>query len=183
MIRTFIALPIPDDLKKCLEDAISSLRSRNSSVRWVRPENIHLTIKFLGHISEDLVKPMSMELDKTLEHYGEMDLTLSGLGVFPNIRRPRVVWAGLEGDTEQLVKMALSVDATCAGLGIHKDKRPFSPHITLGRLKVPSMIDLDIHLRRKSYRAKEVVFYRSELLPQGARYTVLHTSNLGHKGG
>ncbi|HHO75587.1 MAG TPA: RNA 2',3'-cyclic phosphodiesterase [Deltaproteobacteria bacterium] len=183
MIRTFIALPIPDDIKKALGDAICSLRSTNSSVRWVRPDNIHLTLKFLGGINEDLVDPISMELDKVAAHYGELNLTLSGLGVFPGIHRPRVVWAGLEGDTGPLVKMASSVDAMCVKFGINPDKRPCSPHITLGRLKTPSMVDLGIHLGSKNYRAKEVVFYRSELLPQGARYTILHTSNLGHKGG
>ncbi|MBN2297831.1 MAG: RNA 2',3'-cyclic phosphodiesterase [Deltaproteobacteria bacterium] len=183
MIRTFIALPISDDLKNVLGEAITALRNRNSSVKWVRAENIHLTIKFLGDIAEDLVKPISIELDRTVEQYKEVDLRVSGLGVFPGMRRPRVVWAGLEGDTQDLVNMALSVDEMCAGFGIRRDKRPFSPHITLGRLKIPSMVDLDIHLKEKGYRAKEVVFYRSELLPQGARYTILHTSNLGHKGG
>jgi len=183
MIRTFIALPIPDDVREALSAAITALKSRNPSVKWVKPDNIHLTIKFLGDIAEDLIKPISMELDRTLERFQELDLGVTGLGVFPGMRRPRVVWAGLEGETRELVEMARSVDAMCERFGIRRDRRPFSPHITLGRLKIPSMVDLGIHLTEKGYRAKEVIFFRSELLPQGARYTILHTSNLGHKGG
>lgn len=183
MIRTFIALPIPDDVREALSAAITELKSRNPSIKWVNPDKIHLTIKFLGDIAEDLIKPISMELDRTLERFQELDLGVTGLGVFPGMRRPRVVWAGLEGETRELVEMARSVDAMCERFGIRRDRRPFSPHITLGRLKIPSMVDLGIHLTEKGYRAKEVIFFRSELLPQGARYTILHTSNLGHKGG
>ncbi|HOO91612.1 MAG TPA: RNA 2',3'-cyclic phosphodiesterase, partial [Syntrophales bacterium] len=179
MIRTFIALPIPDDIKDILSETIVALRSRNSSVKWVKPDNIHLTLKFLGDIEQDLVKSISTELDRTAEHFTEFDLVISDLGVFPGMKRPRVVWAGLHGDTDLIITMASQVDAMCARFGIKSDKRPFSPHITLGRLKMPSMVDLDIRLKEKSFRAKEVIFYRSELLPQGARYTILHTSNLG----
>lgn len=182
MIRTFIALPIPDNLTESLRSAISQLRSINSGVKWVRPESIHLTLKFLGNIEEELVGPVSQQLDSVAGSYPEFELGLSGLGVFPGQRRPRVIWAGLGGDTMPLSELASDVDRMCAGFGIKAEKRPFNAHLTLGRLKVPSMVDLDINLIEEWFRAREVIFYKSELLPTGARYTILHSSSLGHKG-
>ena len=182
MIRTFIALPIPENLKEALRDAISRLRRTNSGVKWVRPESVHITLKFLGNIKEELVEPVSQELDNIALIYPELELKLSGLGVFPNMRRPRVIWVGLGGDIALLGELADAIDKACAKIGIQPEKRPFNAHITLGRLKVPSMIDLDIDLMEESYRAKEIVFYKSELLPTGARYTILNSSGLGHKG-
>jgi 2'-5' RNA ligase len=182
MIRTFIALPIPENLKEALRDAISRLRRTNSKVKWVRPESVHITLKFLGNIKEELVEPVSAELDNVALIYPELDLGLSGLGVFPGMRRPRVIWVGLGGDITPLGEMADAIDKVCAKFGIQREKRPFNAHVTLGRLKVPSMVDLDINLMEESFRAQEVVFYKSELLPSGARYTILHSSSLGHKG-
>ena len=182
MIRTFIALPIPENLRESLRSAISRLRSINSGVRWVRPDSIHLTLKFLGDIEEAVVKPLSQELDSVAGSCPELELGLSCLGVFPGKQRPRVIWAGLGGDTAQLSSLASSIDRMCAGFGIKAEKRPFNAHLTLGRLKVPSMVDLDISLIEEWYRAEEVIFYKSELLPTGARHSILHRSSLGHKG-
>ena len=182
MIRTFIALPIPDNLKESLRSAISQLKRINSGLRWVRPESIHLTVKFLGNIEQDLVEPISQQLDSVAGSCPELELGLSGVGVFPGQRRPRVIWAGLGGDIMPLSQLASAIDRMCAGFGIKVEKRPFNAHLTLGRLKVPSMVDLDINLIEEWYRAEEVIFYKSELLPTGARYTILHSSRLGHKG-
>ncbi len=182
MIRTFIALPIPENITESLRDAIFRLRRKNSGVKWVRPESVHITLKFLGNIKEELVSPVSEELDKVAVMLPELDLKLSGLGVFPGMRRPRVIWVGLGGDITPLGELADAIDKACAKIGIEPEKRPFNAHLTLGRLKVPSMVDLDINLLEERYRAKEVVFYKSELLPGGARYTILHSSGLRHKG-
>lgn len=183
MIRTFIALPIPDNLRKTLRTAISDLREKNAGVKWVRPESVHITLKFLGNINEDLIDPLARELDTAASFCPELNLSFSGFGVFPNSRRPRVIWVGLKGDTAQLGELASSIDRGCAKFGIKPEKRPFNAHITLGRLKAPSMIDLDINLIEEDFNATQVLFYKSELLPQGARYTVLHRSSFGHKGG
>lgn len=183
MIRTFIALPIPETITDALRNAISLLRRMNSGVKWVRPESVHITLKFFGNIKEELVEPISEDLDSIASSVPQLDLGLSGLGVFPNMRRPRVIWVGLSGDITPLGKLAEEIDRGCAKFGIQPEKRPFNAHVTLGRLKVPSMVDLDIDLMEENYRAKEVVFYKSELLPTGARYTILHSSSLGHKGG
>ena len=183
MIRTFVALPIPDNLKEHLGKAIATLGNKNAGVKWVRAENIHITLKFLGNISEDMITPLSQELDRAVEGFPPLHLGFSACGVFPNLKRPRVIWIGMKGDTALLSEIASSVDAACTGFGIPPEKRPFKAHITLGRLKVPSMVDLETKFIEEEFNATRVILYKSELLPQGARYTALHTSCLGQKGG
>jgi RNA 2',3'-cyclic 3'-phosphodiesterase len=179
MIRTFIALHIPDDIKDTLQKGITRLKEKNRSVKWVRPEGMHITLKFLGDIPEDLVGPLSEELDRAALPHPMLTLELSSFGAFPNVKRPRVVWAGLKGDVEGLAGLAVSVDKACARCGISEERRPFSAHITLGRLKAPTMVDLDTGSLAGVFTAREVLLYRSELLPEGAWYTVLHRSCIG----
>ncbi len=183
MIRTFIATPIPDSLRDVLSDTIFRLRALYPQVRWVRPESIHLTLKFLGNIAEDMVDGIARGLDDIVCDYPCIDLSLKGLGVFPNKRRPRVIWVGFQGDIDVLEDMALRLDRTCADFGIKMESRPFSAHLTLGRLKRPTMIDLDLDIEEVDFSAREVFLYKSELLRGGARYTILHKSYLGSEGG
>ncbi len=179
MIRTFIALPIPDAVKATLETAVTSLKAKNRGVRWVKPEGLHITLKFLGDIPEDTVAPLSADLDGAAGESRPLSLSLSGFGAFPGVRRPRVVWVGLGGDIAELVTLSRAIDRVCGKYGIAQEGRPFSGHITLGRLKTPSMVDLDIGQVTGMFMASEVLLYRSVLSPGGAQYTVLHRSSLG----
>ncbi|HQI80583.1 MAG TPA: RNA 2',3'-cyclic phosphodiesterase [Deltaproteobacteria bacterium] len=183
MIRTFVALPIPDEIKASLDAAVGVLRGRNPGVRWVRPEGLHITLKFLGDIEEHTVAPLCADLDVAARTCPVPSLSLAGLGAFPGLKRPRVVWVGLAGDMEHLVALASAVDRACARHGIAPEKRPFSGHITLGRLKTPTVVDLGIGSVSGQFSASEVRLYRSVLTPGGAQYTVLHRSSLGGKGG
>ena len=183
MIRTFIALPIPDNIKDSLQSAILQLKGKNHGVRWVKPEGLHITLKFLGDIHEDLLGPLSVELDRAAQDHQALKLSLSSCGAFPNVKRPRVVWVGLTGDMEELSGLAASIEKACARCGILEEKRAFSGHITLGRLKAPTMVDLAIGSLAGIFNVSEVLLCQSELLPGGARYTVLHRSSLGGKGG
>jgi 2'-5' RNA ligase len=183
MIRAFIALPLPEDIKETLQTAINRIREKNRSVRWVRPDALHITLKFLGDIPEDLLERLPQALDEAAWGSQPLNLSLAGFGVFPAVKRPRVVWAGLSGDVKELSALASSVEAACARCGIPGEKRPFSAHITLGRLKIPTMLDLGSSSLAGKFTVSEVLLYRSELLPGGPRYAVLHRSSLGSKGG
>src|SRR5512136_114839 len=121
MIRTFIALPIPDDIKDSLQSAILKLKGKNHGVRWVKPEGLHITLKFLGDIHEDLLGTLSVELDRAAQNHHALKLSLSSCGAFPNVRRPRVVWAGLSGDMEELSGLAASIEIACARCGIPEE--------------------------------------------------------------
>jgi RNA 2',3'-cyclic 3'-phosphodiesterase len=183
MIRTFIALTIPEEIKAVIGTAISELRAKNHALRWVKPEGLHITLKFLGDIPEETVAPLAADLDKAAALCPPLTLGLSGFGAFPNTRRPRVVWVGLEGDMHELSSLALNIDKTCVAYGITAERRPFSGHITLGRLKAPTMVDLATNLVKGLFNVSQVLLYQSVLLPSGASYNVLHRSSLGSKGG
>jgi RNA 2',3'-cyclic 3'-phosphodiesterase len=178
MIRAFIALPLPDDIKDTLLAGINKLKEKNRGVRWVRREALHITLKFLSDIPEEIVEPLSRELDAASYAFPPLSLSFTGFGVFPNVRKPRVVWAGLSGDMKELADLSASVEKACVRCGIPEEKRPFSAHITLGRLKIPTVLDLDIGSFTEKFTVSEVLLYRSELLPGGPRYTVLHRSSL-----
>ncbi len=182
MIRTFAAIDLPEEIKADLASVIADLSRKNDRVRWVKPAGMHLTLKFLGDIPETTVGPLSAELDSVARDFPPLRLAVEGLGAFPNLRRPRVVWAGLSGEIERLRQIASRVDKACTSFGVKPEKRPFQAHITIGRLKVPTVVDLSKELRKKDFSATEIVLYQSELLPTGARYTVLNRSILGHKG-
>ena len=180
---TFIALTIPEEVKAALISAMGELRTKNHAVRWAKPEGLHITLKFLGDIEEKTVAPLGADLDRIAARCPELNLSLAGFGAFPAVKRPRVIWAGLAGDVQELTGLSAGIDEACLGYGIGKEKRPFSGHITLGRLKVPTMVDLAINPVKGSFTASQVLLYQSVLLPGGAQYTVLHRSSLGCKGG
>ena len=186
MIRTFIAIPIPDPVRVELARIIDALRvknKKNRGVRWVRPEGIHLTLKFLGNIDESMVGPISDRLDDIATSYDYLDLGLDELGVFPGMERPRVVWVGLRGGIDILEKMAAQLDRMAADFGVKKESRPFRAHLTLGRLKFPTVLDINLEIRDVGFSAHEVLFYKSELFRDGARHTVLNRTRLRSKGG
>jgi len=183
MIRAFIAIALPEEIKDSIQDIVSGLREKNPAVRWVRPEGMHLTLKFLGNIDESFVETLSLGLDDVVAQYSCLKLTLSRLGVFPNVRRPRIVWIGLTGNIENLSHLAGSIDALSFQFGIERERREFKSHITLGRLKVPTMVDLGIEFTQETFTATQVLLFQSKLSSQGARYSVLHRSVMMPKGG
>lgn len=183
MIRTFVAVDLPPEIKTSLAASLAALKARNKDVRWVSPEAMHLTLKFLGDIPEALVAPLGADLDAVAAAIPAIELCLAGLGAFPSLHRPRVVWVGIGGETDRLAKLALKVDEACSRHGVAREERPFTGHITLGRLKRPSVLDLRVEPVQGVFTATEIVLYKSDLSPSGARYTVLHTSRLKPRGG
>jgi RNA 2',3'-cyclic 3'-phosphodiesterase len=183
MIRTFIALTIPEEVKTVIVTAMSELRAKNHAVRWVKSEGLHMTLKFLGDIPEQTVAAVAADLDKAAALCPPLTLRLAGFGAFPNVKRAKVVWVGLEGDMNDLSRLAADIDKRCIAYGVAGERRPFSGHITLGRLKAPTMVDLATNPVSGLFNASQVLLYQSVLLPSGAQYTVLHRSSLGGKGG
>lgn len=183
MIRTFIAFELPDEIKFCLGEAVSVLKQKNRAVKWVRPEGLHVTVKFLGSIDESLIKPLSRDLDTIAAAQEPLHVSLSGIGAFPDRKRTRVIWAGLKGDTAIMAEIARQVEDKCAGYGMKPETRPFLAHVTMGRLKVPSVVDLAQEIREREFIINKVVLFKSELSSSGARYVVLHWSVLGQEKG
>lgn len=184
-LRTFIALPLPTEWTLALEEVITELGAAISGgVRWVQPSGIHLTLKFLGSTDATLAPHILDGLRDNLRGApGRPTLSLSGLGTFPNSRNPRVIWAGVQGDTETLKDMHARTEALATGLGWAPERRPFRPHLTIGRVRDQAsasqrraIADAIATTRvpvLESWQANTVRLYRSELTPRGANYTNL----------
>lgn len=199
-VRVFIALDLPAATKFPLSRAIAELqRAIPSGVRWVDPAGIHLTLKFLGDIEAGRIEPVLDAMGQGAGEFGAaaLSLRLSGLGVFPNLREPRVLWAGVKGDLAALGRLQQGVDESCAALGFARERRPFRPHLTLGRVRdsAPATTRRDVGEAVAAlsaapkpepeavepgadWPATEIHLIRSNLTPHGAIYTSLGAAPL-----
>ena len=176
-VRTFIAVPLPAECRETLEQIQRPLRALDADVRWTSVSSIHLTLKFLGEIDPFRVDEIISALRPAV--VPAFGLRLRGLGAFPNFRNPRVVWCGVEGETEKLSLLQAGVETACAGLGFEREARPFHPHLTLGRVNgkrnlqpLQDYIKIGTELEC-AFLADCVNIYKSVLMPRGAEYTVL----------
>jgi 2'-5' RNA ligase len=178
-MRTFIAIPLPPDSQSLLSKMQQKLRETGADVRWTPIPSIHLTLKFLGEVDPALPARLAGLLRSACGGHAQFSLTLAGLGAFPGLRDPRVVWCGIRGDTESLISLQLEIDRICAGLGFEPESREFRPHLTLGRVKgsknvhrLAECIKIGSELE-SDFVVRSLNMYRSTLTPGGAIYGVL----------
>ncbi len=184
-VRTFIAVELPDHLKRETDKLIVGLKPLADGVRWVKAANLHFTLRFLGDIEHDSISILEDNLKGNLVDVKPFSLKLSGLGCFPNMRRPRVVWVGADGDLDELKKLARSVESACRNSGFEKADKPFSAHLTIGRVKYPKGLDQlttslqNTEFEPEQFQVDEVVVFKSDLSPRGPTYTPLAKVGLG----
>jgi 2'-5' RNA ligase len=181
MIRSFIAIDFPDETRKALEDIQKELQQCGAGVRWVKPSSIHLTLKFLGNIHPTQVEDIALAVAQEIRDHPPITLRAAGLGAFPNLRKPRVIWIGMEGEVQRLKGIQARIENALEPLGFVREKRGFRPHLTIGRVKdrrwLQSLVDAMATLDMKpfnSFDADEIILYKSDLRPTGAIYTKLH---------
>lgn len=133
-VRLFLAINFDPPLRDALYAAAAPLRAACPAIRWTAAERLHLTVKFLGAQSPELEPALCEAMDEVAARHGATELVLGGIGAFPNVRRPRVVWIGVVPDPA-LARLAGDVDAACARVGLPREERPFRPHVTLGRVR------------------------------------------------
>lgn len=191
VLRTFIALELGDDLRTALADLQAQLKRRVApqAVRWVRPDGIHLTLKFLGDTPPDDVPLIQAALADAASQAAPFVVRAEGLGCFPNPRRPRVVWVGVSEPTGALQALRDGVEAHVAPLGYPTERRRFSPHLTLGRVhrraSTSEAAEVGQVVRTASVglvgqlQATHVRFIKSDLRPTGAVYTTLFEAPFG----
>ena len=153
----------------------------NRAVRWVAPENMHLTLRFLGDTPEDKLTIISAELDTITKDFQPFSLYLDQLGCFPNRKRPRVIWAGLSGDLKTLNALQSRIEKVVQSLGWEGENRPFRAHLTIGRVKDSSQanrLDWDQQLEKQQISVSAVNLIESQLRPSGPVYTIRHESKL-----
>lgn len=183
-IRAFVAIKLPEELVARLKEVRDSLASSQKDVSWVRPGSIHLTLKFLGDIETEKVDTVAGALSMAASGVKAFTVKAAGVGGFPNLKSPRVVWVGIRESVE-LIGLQRNIDERLFESGFEKDDRPFHPHLTLARVKTPvagrelgkraeeSKIDINV-----DFRADYFVLFRSVLSPKGAEYTELKRFDL-----
>lgn len=190
-IRTFIAIELNQDL----QDSLTRLQDRlkrqaaERSVRWVRPEGIHLTLKFLGDVPAPRIASISRAVEATCHDFAPFGIELAGMGCFPNTHRPRVVWVGVREPSGALVRLQKAVESALVELDFEPEDRPFTPHLTLGRVQRHAsrsdqqrlgelIAESNVGLL-SAMTVSLVHVMRSDLRPDGAVYTVLALAPLG----
>lgn len=186
MIRTFIALDLPAGVHRALAALQQEWQQTAAMVSWIKPENVHLTLKFLGNIATEQVAEIQLILQEIAAVHPPFRLQPEGCGAFPSLKQMRVAWVGLQGGIEALLSLQKAVEEALVPLGFAPEGRPFRAHLTLGRVKGRRHLQLlqEAILRRQGFQAEafdvpDVVLYKSELRPEGARYTALFRAPLG----
>lgn len=183
-IRAFVALTLPPPVAEALAAVIQELVPRVSdrAVKWVEPERIHLTLRFLGNTPVDQVEPIGTVLDTVAAANAPFSLSLDRLGCFPNERRPRVIWVGLKGDVHALQTLKAALDKALAPLGWEPEERRFHAHLTLGRVKRQEgeiALPWGTAVVPASWHVKALHLIESQLRSTGPIYTIRHSGWLG----
>ncbi|MBN1152271.1 MAG: RNA 2',3'-cyclic phosphodiesterase [Dehalococcoidia bacterium] len=190
-IRTFIAIELPDDVKRGLGRTIFLLRERvaTSDIKWVPANNIHVTLKFLGDVPASRIEEIRNTLEVVCSAACPMNLKVGGLGAFPSSRAPRIVWAGLQGDVAPLVALARTIDEALYRIGYAREARAFAPHLTLARVRqeatqrtLSALSRAIIHTSpavQSAFATSSIAVMRSQLTSTGAVYSRIAGLPLG----
>ena len=188
-VRCFIAIGLPDEVKAGLEHLLAQLKSgRQTSIKWVDPYSIHLTLKFLGGVDVDRIAPITAAIEEATQGIAPFSLKVEGLGAFPNLRRVQVVWVGVSGEVDKLVHLQQRLESNLAGLGFAPEKRRFSPHLTLARVRDRVALDEREGLGEliagtkfkpvHSFPVAAVSLMKSQLTSEGAIYSRISAAEL-----
>lgn len=190
-VRSFIACGIDQALVPRIREIQDTLKAESDSagVKWIDPENLHFTLKFLGEIDEGIIANIREGIMGVAESASSFDLAISGLGAFPSVSRPRVIWLGTGNGKEKLRALAREIEEMSASYGIPKEGKVFVPHLTLGRVKsdhglrglaetIQRLASVEVGITRVS----EICLMRSDLKRSGPVYTVLECVRLTKQG-
>ena len=186
-IRAFIAIKLPDFIKKDLKDTQKTMVANGIKAKYTSPENMHLTLKFMGDIDYDLLPEIRDILTRSAQYVKPIKLSLKGIGAFPNSRSPKVIWAGINGETQKLETLHARLEQRLSNIGIPEEKREFYGHLTLARLKknkfrvqkfgrVIQQID---EFGSHQFTADKLTLFQSRLMPEGPIYTELFSAKFG----
>jgi RNA 2',3'-cyclic 3'-phosphodiesterase len=185
-LRAFVAFKLPEHVMDRAAALQGALKASGLKLQWVKPQNLHLTLKFLGDIPEADVSKVGAAIDHVVGNEPPLEMTLQGMGAFPGIKRPRVLWVGFGGHVQDLKRLHLKLEDQLDKIGFDRDKRGFKAHLTIARIKrrvaperlldaIKALGDFPPH----SFVARKMVLYKSDLRTQGAVYTPLAEAELG----
>ncbi|MDA7980992.1 MAG: RNA 2',3'-cyclic phosphodiesterase [Pirellulales bacterium] len=182
-LRTFVGLELSAATKAAVSRLIERLQSSNANVRWTAPENLHITLKFLGDVQMTSVAAICRAVTAAATPVAPFRVSLGGAGAFPDINRPRVLWLGVKGGSDSLIALHARVEQELAQLSFPFEARKFTPHITLGRVRGPSaeltpQLEKNADFPAEETLVNEVVVYSSELTSDGPHYSPLGRAKL-----
>ena len=181
-LRTFIAINVPPAVLDTITRIQTRFKSLGLRASWVKPGNIHLTLKFLGDTDPDRIPGIQYTLTETLASFSRFQLSLDSAGVFPDTKNPRVLWLGLKDEEGALKTLQSDIENALQSIGFPREQRPFSPHVTLARIKSSKgkkqlKDELDAvnpkGINTHPFDVGEIHLYESQLTPKGSIYTVL----------
>jgi 2'-5' RNA ligase len=186
LVRSFLAIEIPGTILKKIEEVQEDLKLSRADVRWVNPEKIHLTLKFFGNIDESRIEPIVKSLEAPIQTTSPFSLRVRGVGAFPHLKNPRVIWMGLVEGREILTYFQKQLEEVLEKIGFDREERSFHPHLTLGRARSSKgKAELVGRMERYSevefgdFQVERIVFFKSDLKPAGPVYTPLRELKLG----
>ncbi|HYZ90833.1 MAG TPA: RNA 2',3'-cyclic phosphodiesterase [Actinomycetota bacterium] len=175
-MRLFVAVDVPERIKQSIESGIvGMLRDRLPDARWTRPQGRHLTLKFLGNVDDERVGEIGEALRAVARKHRPFDASFDDIGGFPNLSRPRVLWIGVGEGADPMSALAAGIESGLEPLGFEPEGRPFRGHFTLARFPKPRVIGAlpELDVPSDIFGVSDVVLFRSQLHPKGARYTAL----------
>lgn len=181
--RVFIALELTPEIQGQLGQIQEELQKSAADVKWVRPQGIHLTLRFLGNVSLELIEEIKNVVGQLVKAHQGFEMKITELGAFPKVEHPRVIWVSVE-EKGQVAKLVQDLEERLIHLGFLREKRPFKPHLTLGRVRSAhnreqlKKLLRSITFPQKSMQAESVCLFKSTLTPQGAIYQPLYKANL-----
>ena len=186
MIRSFLAIELPEPILRKIGEVQESLRSSHADVRWTEPEKIHLTLKFFGNIEESRIDPIFKSIEEPVRKTLLFSLKVRGVGAFPQLKNPRVIWIGLVDERKVLTSFQEQIETQLEKIGIQPEDRPFHPHLTLGRMrssrgKEGLLGKMEKHKEEEfgELQVNRVVLFKSDLKPSGPIYAALRELGLG----
>ena len=184
-VRTFIAIMLDASLYNALTEVVEKFHSSKASVKWVIPENTHVTLKFLGNVEEDRLPEIFAACERAAEGSTPFDIEIKTVGCFPNSKRPKVVWLGIGKGINRAKGLYQKIEAELEGVGFSREKRGFKAHLTIGRVKgrqgisdLCSMLEDSSDVLIGSMHAEKISVMKSKTLPSGPVYTELKAIRL-----
>ncbi|MCL4503565.1 MAG: RNA 2',3'-cyclic phosphodiesterase [Deltaproteobacteria bacterium] len=187
MIRCFLAIDLPEDLRPQLALVQGELKKSQADVRWVPPGNIHITLKFFGNVTDAEIPNIVAAAREVAMGQAPLTLKVTGAGAFPSVRSPRVVWLGLGGDMLPLAQLYQRLEKAFAALDYPPETRAFNPHLTLGRVRSPEgRAQLSRAIEKlvvdwPPFPVREIILFQSVLSPKGSTYTPLEVIKLSER--
>lgn len=182
-IRSFLAFDLPQGIKEEVTRISGGVKKSGLNASWVKPGNIHLTVVFMGDVNEKDIPGIIASIDNVAVQYEPFNISLGGMGLFPDIRRPRVIWLGLDGEIEKLASLRDDLQKSLESFGVEQEKRTFKPHLTLGRFRrstrekshLKKILEESGRITGPTGRLDELILFKSELRPGGSVYERLHS--------